>query len=140
MDYYLRPKHAFYAIKRELEPITVAMKRIQKTHAKDKYTRVYIDKEYRLQIWASSFLLEDVQDAKLVVKAFNVVSGNKIYEATLKEGITLKGNMTLELADVELMGLDRKGQGNEDVIVAAYIIDKDGKQLARRIGWPDPLK
>ncbi|KAA8909525.1 glycoside hydrolase superfamily [Sphaerosporella brunnea] len=141
VDYYYRPKIAYYSIKRELAPIVIGSKRAEVKTPRDKYTNVHIDIEHRLAVWISSFLLEEKQGPyKLVAKAFDVGSGNLLESTILKEDFSIPANSSTELVDATLPGWNGKRDGNLDVVVALYLLDKDGRHVARHVSWPDPLK
>ena len=143
IDYHLRPKYAYHAIARELAPITVALKRVEIDTPRDKYTRVHIKRDYRLQIWASSFKLYDIPKVKLIVKGFDTTNGNEVYNKTLASDITLGSNRTTELVDISVPGLGTDPPSDDNVrkvVHVAYLQDKDGNQLAQRVSWPEPLK
>lgn len=143
IDYHLRPKYAYYAIARELASVTVAVKRVEIDTPRDKYTRVHIKRDYRLQIWASSFKLHDIPGVKLIVKGFDIMNGNQVYSETRASNVTLGSNRTTELVDIPVPGLRTDFLSDDDVrkvVHVAYLQDKDGNQLARRVSWPEPLK
>lgn len=144
VDYYLRPKHAYHTIARELAPLTVAVKRVESSIPRDKYTRVHIKKEYKLEIWASSFLLEDVTGVSLVVKGFDLSTGNKVYSSIIVKDVTLGSNRTTELASIPVPGLAGGDSPSDDdlrkVVHVAYLMSQDGMQLSRRVSWPEPMK
>ncbi|CUS15242.1 unnamed protein product [Tuber aestivum] len=139
VDYYLRPKYAYFAIKRELEKYTIGMKRVQVKTPKDKYTNAYIDVDERVQVWIGSLKTEGIKGASVVIKAFDV-GGEKIAEKTLKDDVALEGNRSVEIADIRIPGWDGKTDSHRDIVLAAYLIGKDGSTLARRIGFSEPLK
>lgn len=140
VDYYLRPKHAYFTIKRELAEFTVGIKRVRVETKKDPWTRVDIVVEERIQVWAGSFSLKSVQGVKLVLKAWDVVSGEKVFDKVVKDSVTLEENRSVELVDVRLPGWNGKPEGEREVVVGAYLEDADGKVLARRISFAEPLK
>lgn len=140
VDYYLRPKHAYFTIKRELAEVVVGVKRVRVETKKNPWTRVDIDVDERVQVWASSFRMVPVQGVKVVVRSWDVKTGKKVYEETVKEGVTLEENRSVELAEMKLPGWNGKAEGERDVVVGVYLLDKDGKVLARRISFAEPLK
>jgi beta-mannosidase len=137
VDYYLRPKHAYYTVKREMAPISCGITRKEHSKPKDKYTRVYIDKTYQIEIWGSNLTLRDIT-VDVVVKAWDVISGKETYSKTVKSSFLPK-NQSTEITGLEVP-VKVKNTGEEGrIIVAAYIIE-DGKQVARYVNWPEPLK
>lgn len=136
-DYYLRPKLAYYAIKQDLAPITLGMKREIHEYPRDKYTRVYVDRETRVYLWASNFTLNTVE-ATLRIKAYDIASGEKI-EQQDHGPVSLKPNQSSELVDFKLPALKNQDDPNR-VVVAAYLTDHAGQEIARCLSWPDVLK
>lgn len=58
VDHYLRPKLAYFALKREMEPITIGMKRTVHTIPVDKYTRAFTKTIHKVEVWACNLTLE----------------------------------------------------------------------------------
>lgn len=136
-DYYLRPKHAYYTVKREMAPLSIGITRREHKHPKDKYTRVNIDVQTRIEIWGSNLQLEDVT-ADLVIKGFDVETGDVTHSETIEKDFHLPKNASTEIAAFDVP-VKEEGQENR-IIVAAYLVNKEGKQLARYVNWPEPLK
>ncbi|KAH7367731.1 family 2 glycosyl hydrolase [Plectosphaerella cucumerina] len=136
-DYYLRPKHAYYTVKREMAPLSLGVTRREHKHPRDKHTRVNIDVQSRIEIWGSNLQLEDVT-GDLVVRAFDVETGEVTYDETVEKAFLLPKNQSTEMAafDVPVKEKGREAR----TIVAAYLVNAKGKQLARYINWPEPLK
>jgi beta-mannosidase len=136
VDYYLRPKHAYYTVKREMAPISLGVTRKEHVVPKDKHTRAFLDKKTQIEIWGSNLTLKDIT-ADLVVKAFDVISGKETYSKTLKSSFLLPENRSTEIVAFDLP-VPKAGHETRTVI-AAYLF-QDGKQIARYINWPEPLK
>ena len=138
VDYYLRPKHAYHTVKREMAPISLGVTRKESLVPKDKYTRAYIDKITKVEIWGSNLTLKDLT-VDVVVKAFDVISGKETFSKTVKSGLVLPENRSTEIIAMDVP-VKVKNSGEEArIVVAAYLI-QDGKQIARYINWPEPLK
>lgn len=138
VDYYLRPKHAYYTVKRELAPITIGLKRTVHQTAADKYTRAYIKTTYKIEMWASNLSLEK-KTVGVQLKAWDVVTGKETYSKTLHDGYVLEPNRSVEITEFEVP-VEKKDNDEElRVVVAAYLIG-NGKQVARYVNWPEPLK
>jgi len=140
VDYYLRPKMAWYTIKREMAPVSVGMTRRVHKHPKDRYTRVRVDVRTEIEVWGSNLTLEELK-VDCVLKAWDVVTGDETYSAVVAEDLTLPANQSTEIAAMEVP-VRKKGVNEEGkTVVAAYLVSKaDGKQLARYVNWPEPLK
>ncbi|KAK2046257.1 family 2 glycosyl hydrolase [Colletotrichum somersetense] len=135
-DYYLRPKHAYYTVKREMAPVSIGITRTEHKHPRDKYTRVDIDTKTRVEIWGSNLQLEDLT-VDLVVKAWDVETGEETYNETLDRGFVLPENRSTEMAAFEVPVRRAGDEGR--TVVAAYLV-RDGEQIARYVNWPEPLK
>ncbi|OWP05578.1 glycoside hydrolase family 2 protein [Marssonina coronariae] len=136
VDYYLRPKHAYYTVKREMAPLSLGVARAEHVVPRDKYTRAFFDKTTQIEIWASNLTLAGVT-ADLVVKAFDVVSGRETFSQTVESAFLLPENRSTEVAAFPVP-VPRPGDENQTV-VAAYLM-RDGATLARYVNWPEPLK
>jgi len=138
VDHYLRPKHAYYTVKREMAPISCGIARIETSTPRDKYTRVYITKTYTIEIWGSNLTLRDMT-VDVIVRAWDVESGKETYNKTVKSSYALPKNQSTEIIALDVP-VKHKNAGEEArIVVAAYIIE-DGKQVARYVNWPEPLK
>lgn len=136
VDYYLRPKHAYFTVKREMAPLSIGMTRREHRHARDKYTRVDVDVKHVIEIWGSNLSLDDVT-VDCTLKAFDVETGKETYSETVKHDFLLPENRSTEIIALDVPGSQPAGR----TVVAAYITDKKtGKQLARYVNWPEPLK
>lgn len=143
-DYYLRPKHAYFTVKREMAPLSVGITRREHRHPRDKYTRVHVDISTKIEIWGSNLDLDDIEDVDCVVTAWDVETGKQTYsEAVNAAPLVLPGNQSTEIAalDVPTPLKDSEGIDASRTVVAAYIVRRaDGEQLARYVNWPEPLK
>ncbi|KXH60394.1 glycosyl hydrolase family 2 [Colletotrichum salicis] len=135
-DYYLRPKHAYFTVKREMAPISIGITRTEHKHPKDKYTRVDIETKTQIEIWGSNLQLEDLT-VDLLVKAWDVETGEETYSETVDKGFVLPENRSTEMAAFEVP-VRQKGD-EAKTVVAAYLI-QNGEQIARYVNWPEPLK
>ncbi|KAH6657230.1 glycoside hydrolase family 2 protein [Truncatella angustata] len=135
-DYYLRPKHAYYTVKREMAPISVGMTRREHKTPRDKYTRVYIDTKVQVEIWGSNLMLEDLE-VDCIVKAWDVETGKETYSKTVAEKLRLPKNQSTEVIAMDVPATKKGEEGK--TVVASYLI-QNGKQIARYVNWPEPLK
>ncbi|KAF4976258.1 hypothetical protein FZEAL_7047 [Fusarium zealandicum] len=137
-DYYLRPKHSYYTIKRELAPVTIGMTRREHKHPKDKYTRVHIDTTTQVEIWGSNLDVEDIT-TDCIVKAWDVETGKETYSKTVSSSLILPSNRSTEIVTLDVPVETPKAGLEARTVVAAYLY-KDGTQIARYVNWPEPLK
>ncbi|KAF3764256.1 family 2 glycoside hydrolase [Cryphonectria parasitica EP155] len=142
VDYYLRPKHAYFTVKREMAPLSIGITRREHRHPRDKYTRVDVDVHSVIEIWGSNLTLDHVK-VDCVLKAFDVETGEETFSEKAQSDILLKENRSTEILamDVPVVHKDKGGE-EARTVVAAYLIAADGtgKQLARYVNWPEPLK
>lgn len=141
-DYYLRPKHAYFTVKREMAPLSVGMTRREHKYPRNKYTRVDIETKVQIEIWGSNLTLEDLT-VDCVVKAWDVDTGRETYSETVnKEPLVLPKNQSTEIVAFDVPE-PKKDEGIDAsrTVVAAYLVSRDdGAQLARYVNWPEPLK
>lgn len=137
-DYYLRPKHAYYTVKREMAPISIGMTRREHKHPKNKYTRVDIDTSIKIEGWGSNLQLEDLT-VDCILKAWDVETGKETHSETVAAGKVLPANRSTEIYSMDVP-VSQPDQGLEArTVVASYLV-QDGKQIARYVNWPEPLK
>ncbi|EHL01058.1 (Trans)glycosidase [Glarea lozoyensis ATCC 20868] len=138
VDYCLRPKHAFYTVKREMAPISLGVTRTEHLVPKDKHTKAFVEKTTKIEIWGSNLTLDDLT-VDLVVKAFDAISGKETYSKTIESSFLLPENRSTEMADF-LVPVNKANSDEEmRTVVAAYLF-QDGRQIARYVNWPEPLK
>ncbi|KAF3057388.1 Beta-mannosidase B [Daldinia childiae] len=141
-DYYLRPKHAYFTVKREMAPLSVGMTRREHKYPRNKYTRVDIETKVQIEIWGSNLTLEDLT-VDCVVKAWDVDTGRETYSETVnKEPLVLPKNQSTEIVAFDVPETKKdEGIDASRTVVAAYLVSRDGgAQLARYVNWPEPLK
>ncbi|KAI9739837.1 MAG: hypothetical protein M1835_003190 [Candelina submexicana] len=138
IDYYLRPKSAYWAVKRELKHLTLGMKRVVEQKRRDSYTRAYVEKIHRIELWAVNLGLEK-RTVDVAVKAWDVVTGEEFFCEIIREDSVLEANRSTEV-DVFEIPVRRKNESEEiRTVVAAYLVE-DGQQVARAVNWSEPLK
>ncbi|TGO71742.1 hypothetical protein BELL_0536g00070 [Botrytis elliptica] len=138
VDYYLRPKHAYYTVKREMAPISLGITRKEHITPKDKYTRAHLTKKTQIEIWGSNLGLEDIT-ADVLVKAFDVITGQETYSKTIASSLLLPENRSTEIIALDVPVQTPNADEESRTVVAAYLI-QDGVHIARYINWPEPLK
>ncbi|OJD28359.1 hypothetical protein ACJ73_00230 [Blastomyces percursus] len=144
VDYHLRPKHAFYAVKRELAPITIGLKRTSHTEYADKYTNAYYKTTHKVEMWATN-LTVNPRNVSVILKAWDVITGREIYSKTLHDHCVLEENRSTEIAELEVPSKDENEEETKDgeeanrTVVAAYLFE-NGAQVARYVNWPEPLR
>ena len=131
-DYYVRPKYAYYSIKRALEPITVCANRIEVVKSRpDDLTEAHVVRETRLQVWGSNLTTKD-EAFRLQLQKIDLSSGNILWEKILE--VSLDGNRSTELFDEPL------GEVEAQTVIVAARLTRGGKVESRFVDWPQPLK
>ena len=138
VDFYLRPKAAYYTVKRELAPITIGLKRTVTSTPANKYTRVDIKTVHKIEMWASNLSLEK-RTMGVQLKAWDLVTGKETYSKSLHDGFVLEPNRSVEITEFEVPVEKQNAEEEQRTVVAAYLIE-NGKQVARYVNWPEPLK
>ncbi|KAI1933301.1 hypothetical protein LOZ12_002386 [Ophidiomyces ophidiicola] len=137
VDYYSRPKHAYYAVKRELRPVIIGVKRSVPAPSpgelpSGKWTRI-------IDIWASNFEL-NTKEVQVVVKVFDVLTGKKILSSIILNHLVLQQNRTVEITQFDLRTVVPDTCDDElRLVVAVYLLENE-KIIARHINWPEPVK
>ncbi|EIW82049.1 glycoside hydrolase family 2 protein [Coniophora puteana RWD-64-598 SS2] len=139
VDYFLRPKPAYFAIARELKPYTVGAARKEvKTFASD-LSAADFTVESTLAVWGSNFTLAE-KKVTLELTAFDLHSDWT--ESWTKE-VTLAPNMSAELWSGRVPGTEVRTKLSDvprTVIVSTRLLGDDGTVLARYANWPEPYK
>ena len=138
VDYYMRPKMAYFTVKREMAPISIGITRHEHKHPRDKYTRVHVETTHQIEIWGSNLMLEDLT-VDCVVKAWDVETGKETFSKTVAAGLLLPENRSTEIAAFNVPVTKANAGEEARTVVTAYLI-RDGKQIARYVNWPEPLK
>jgi len=139
VDYFLRPKPAYFAIKRELRPFTVGMTRKDKKTFADDLTAAFFTIETILEIWGTNSTLSE-KKATLEVTCFDLHTDER--EKFSKE-VVLAPNSSTELFKGELPGQPRRTKLSEvpkTIIASARLLDSNGAVLGRYSNWPEPFK
>ncbi|KAF9534884.1 beta-mannosidase [Crepidotus variabilis] len=139
VDYFLRPKPAFFAIARELRPYTVGMTRKEyKTYSNDR-SAVDFTIETIVEIWGTNSTLEE-KKATLEVTCYDLE--DEKWRATFQKEVLLKPNSSTELWKGKLPGQpDRKKASDipKSIIISARLLE-DGVVIGRYSNWPEPFK
>ena len=137
-DYYLRPKLAYFAIKREMAKLTVGAKRTVEKKQGARWSRVDVETVHKLEIWASNLALEK-RTVDVGLMAWDVETGQEVFSDILKKSFVLEGNRSTEIMELEVP-IRHKNRGEEDrTVVVAYLLE-GGDAVARYVNWPEPLK
>lgn len=138
VDYYLRPKLAYYTVKRELAQITIGLKRTVHTYAADKYTRAYVKTKHKIELWATNLSLEP-RTVAVHMKAWDIISGEETFSKILHSALVIQPNRSTEIGKLQFPVSKQDVDEELRIVVAAYLIE-NGQQITRCINWPEPLK
>ena len=135
MDYFLRPKPAYYVIKRELAEIALGIERVVTKTKTHEWTRnSIITKQTTFKIWGINSRLQDQGGLQLLLKVWDIPSGKPIIlENTSPRSVTLKPNQSTELYEFCIPS------GGDNLVIEAQLVF-DGKIIARHANWPEPIK
>jgi len=134
VDYFLRPKPAYFTIARELRPFTVGMTRKEvKTPADDK-SAAFFTISTVIEIWGTNKTLED-KKATLDVTSFELDSD---WTDHWSKEVTLAPNASTELWKGDLPGQPIRTKASEVpkvIVVSARLLDESGQVLGRYSNW-----
>ena len=151
-DYYLRPKLAYFAVKRELQSLTIGLKRVVHTTFADKYTRTFKKTVHKVEMWACNLSLHP-HEVFIHVRTCNLVTGEQEEHRNLHTKKLLLPNRSTEISefeipvsgnnkdDISVLNNDCYMRNDEEqIVVAVYLHNTEGDQIARAVNWPEPLK
>ncbi|KAG6336605.1 hypothetical protein ID866_2481 [Astraeus odoratus] len=139
VDYFLRPKPAFFAIARELGQFTVGMIRKEKKTYTDELSAVSFIIETILEVWGTNSTLME-KKAQLEVTLFELDS---TWTDKFSMDVVLAPNSSTELFLGQLPGQPTRTKLSEVprmIIASARLLDESGSVLARLSNWPEPYK
>ncbi|KAG5639017.1 hypothetical protein H0H81_007925 [Sphagnurus paluster] len=139
VDYFLRPKPAFFAVARELRPFTVGMTRKEYRSFENDRSTTKFTIETRLEIWGTNSTLAD-KKVTLEVTSFDLDSD---WRDKWSKEVILAQNASTELFKGELPGQPIRTKQSEVprvIIVSARLLDESGEVLGRYSNWPEPFK
>lgn len=130
VDYFLRKKPSYYAMRRVLAPVAVAVKR---AHHDWSVVHARPAKKSDYECWVASSKTHEIT-ATVELKYISIATGEEIKEKVLKKDVKIVANGTTEI----LKGVINNE--NEEPHVLAARIWVDGELVARDVDWPQPLK
>jgi beta-mannosidase len=137
VDYFLRPKMAYYAVKRELGKVTVSA---QRAPSRSEYldSKLNLPPSAMVEIWATNLTLVHLR-LTLKVKAFNIYSGEELLNYFTPLDVTLQANQSTELVKIPVLDMRSLVFDQTKIVLAIYLFD-GVVQISRHINWPEPLK
>ncbi|KAG8218701.1 glycoside hydrolase family 2 protein [Butyriboletus roseoflavus] len=139
IDYFLRPKPAYFAIARELRPFTVGMMRKENKTFSDEQSAADFKIETILQIWGTNSTLTE-KKGRFEVTLFELHSD---WTHQLEENIVLRANSSTELFSGPLPGQPvrtKLSQVPRVIVASARLLDESGVVMGRYSNWPEPFK
>jgi len=130
VDYFLRKKPAYYAMRRVLAPVAVAVKR---AHHDWSVVHARVPPKSDFEVWVVSSQPEDLT-ATVEVRFISVSTGKEIKEKVVKRDITITANGTTDITSGSIDNVDEEAH-----VLAARIWIRD-ELVARDVDWPQPLK
>lgn len=134
VDYFLRPKPAFFTIARELRLFTVGMTRKDHTSYPDPLSATNFAIETKIEIWGTNSTLKE-KKATLEVTSFDLLSD---WKESFSQDATLTPNSSTELWSGALPGQPvrtTKAEVPRTIVISARLIDADGTVLGRYSNW-----
>lgn len=138
VDYFLRPKPAYYTVARELRPFTVGMTRKDKQTFSNDRSAVDFTIESVLEIWGTNSTLLD-KAVTLEVTFFDLESD---WTEKWEKEVVLAANSSTELYKGHVTGQPIRNKQSDlpkIIIVSARILDGQ-TILSRYSNWPEPFK
>lgn len=135
VDYFLRPKPAYFAIARELRPYTVGMTRRDHKEYDSERTLAHFKITSQLEIWGTNSTLEQ-KHATLQVTSFDL--GRPDWSDQWAMSVSLAPNASTELWRGKVPGQPvRTGESQmpKTIVVSARLLDADGTVLGRYSNW-----
>jgi len=139
VDYFLRPKPAYFTIARELQHFTVGIVRKEIKSFPDERSAAAFTIDTVLEIWGTNSTLSD-KKAILEVSTFDLCS-EWVHKWT--QEVVLAQNSSTEFHQGDLPGQPRRTKGSQVpkvLIVSARLLDENGAVLGRCSNWPEPFK
>ena len=135
VDYFLRPKPAYYAIARELRPYTVGITRKHRKEYADQRTLAHFTITSQLEIWGTNSTL-DKKYATLEVRSFDLERAD--WTDRWEMAVVLAPNASTELWRGAVPGQPvrtRESQVPKAIVVSARLLDAAGVVLGRCSNW-----
>ncbi|KAJ5827309.1 Glycoside hydrolase family 2 immunoglobulin-like beta-sandwich [Penicillium robsamsonii] len=131
VDYLLRPKHAYYTVKRVMQPMVIGVRR---EHHNWNVVHAVPPTKSRYEMWVASSRHE-VLHGTVELRFLSVVTGRDLRLPGVFTDVTIGANGT---SDIMSGIIDHVTQLEPHVLAARLWID--GQIVVRDIDWPQPLK
>lgn len=132
VDYFLKPKPAYYAVKRVLNPIAVGVRR---EHHDWSVAHAQPPRASRYELWISSSRPHTVQ-GRIELRFLSVNTGQDIRPPIMRDDIAITANGTTNIITDGV--IDHVAEPEPHVLAARLWV---GNQIvARDVDWPQPFK
>lgn len=132
VDYYLRPKPAYYAVARVLKPLAIG---VQREHYDWSVTHAEPPKTSKYSLWIASSLLKEVS-GKVELRFISVQTGLEVRERRVWDDVHIQANGTTDMILDEI--IDHMVYPEPHVLAARLWVDNE--IAARDVDWPQPFK
>ncbi|OOF90956.1 glycoside hydrolase family 2 protein [Aspergillus carbonarius ITEM 5010] len=132
VDYFLRPKPAFYAVARVLNPVAVGVRR---EHHDWSITHAQPPRASKFELWIASSLQEELS-GKVELRFLSVDTGHEIRERIVREDVKIVPNGTTNIITDGV--IDHTVDSEPHVLAARLWMN--GDIVARDVDWPQPFK
>ncbi|KAJ5558058.1 Glycoside hydrolase family 2 immunoglobulin-like beta-sandwich [Penicillium sp. DV-2018c] len=131
VDYFLRPKPAYYTVKRVMQPLAIGVRR---EHHDWSAVHAQPPAQSRWEMWVASSRQEVVRGT-VELRFLSVVTGRDIRAPAVFSNVAIVANGTTEITDGVI---DHALQPEPHVLASRLWID--GQIVARDVDWPQPFK
>lgn len=131
VDYFQRPKPAYYTVKRVMEPLTVGVRR---EHYDWSVVHARPPTKAKYEIWVASSRQEPI-NATVELRFLSIVSGQNLQPPSVYN-VTVTPNGTTNIVSDGI--IDHIAQPEPHVLAVRLWVD--GRVVARDADWPQPFK
>lgn len=131
VDYFLRPKPAYYAVKRVLNPVAVAVRR---EHHDWSVVHAQPPLKSKYEVWVASNSAEALVGS-VELRFISIESGKDLRYPVRKVNVSITANGTTDITDGVI---DHIVEPEPYVLAARLWIN--GELVARDVDWPQPFK
>ena len=143
VDYHRRPKLAYYAIKREMNGLTLGLRRVLKERtqqSRDEDMEIppntQAQRWHEIELWACN-LTPCKMEAKVSIQSYHLDTGGRKCHPELSQTITIPPSRSIE---INRFAIPAPASAHDQTVIVA-MLSCPGKQEARPFfNWPEPLK
>ncbi|GAA5879984.1 hypothetical protein JCM8547_004832 [Rhodosporidiobolus lusitaniae] len=134
IDSFLRPKPAYFSIKRALAPLAISGRRYTITTFPDPLSSATAIKKSFVDLWTSNGSLEE-QDVAIEIEAFELLTGKRVHHERRETRLKVNRRTELKTLEIPTAWDDEK---NAVAVVARLV--KSGEVVGRVSVYPEPFK